>query len=156
MVILLTMIKEKSSYFNYRIWFDSNSKPIGVCWITSDMRKRMLRHGQILFLDAQKRQYNKHGWVYIGPCIKNHNNRTGTVIECLCIEESIDAYTWVLDSLFTMESMVNRFDIKLIFADDFITDCLLSNLKMDQICILSCDVFQCLHLTLPKHYGVTT
>ena len=153
---LLTMVKDKASTFNYRIWFDSNSKPRGVCWITSDMRKRLIRHGHVLFIDAQKRQYNKHGWVYIGPCVRGHNNRTGTVIECLCIEESLDAYTWVLESLFMMEDSMKKEDIKLIFGDDFITDRLLVNLQIEKTCILRCDVFHCLNLTWPKHFGVTT
>ena len=57
---LLSKVKDETSNFDYRLWFDAskNPKPIGVCWISSDMRKRLLRNGDILFIDAQKRQYN--------------------------------------------------------------------------------------------------
>ena len=32
------------------------------------------RYGDVLFLDAQKTDINKPGWVYIGPCVKNNEN----------------------------------------------------------------------------------
>ena len=138
---LLNLEKEENPGFNFQMWFDKNNKPIGVCWITSNMRRRLLRHGKIMFLDAQKRQYNKHGWVYIGPCIRDHNNTTGTVIELLGIEESIDSYSFVLKSLFKMEPSFDKSQIKVMFADDLITESLLSNVGIASTCILRCDVF---------------
>ena len=150
---ILSKVEEENTGFCYCIWFDSNDKPIGICWMSSNMKKRLLRYGDIIFLDAQKRQYNKHGWVYIGPCVRDNNNRTCTVIECLCIEESIDSYSWVMGSMFQMESKFQKEYIKLIFGDDFLTDALLVKLGINNTCILCSDFFHCLKLTWPKYFG---
>ena len=39
-----------------------------------EMRYDLIRYGYILFLDSHKRHINKHGWPYIGPCVKNNEN----------------------------------------------------------------------------------
>ena len=148
---MLSKAKEDCEHFDFRIWFKDNS-PIGVSWVTNDMRNRMLRHSDIVFLDCQKRQYNKHGWVYIGPCIKDHENRIGTIIKSIVIEESIDAYCWVLSSMMCMEPKFKKENIKLMFGDEFLTDTLLEKLDIQDTCTLRCDTYHLTCLNWPKHF----
>ena len=155
-VKILTKNKEKCPGFDFKIWFDSKNKPIGVCWITTDMRNRLKRHGDVLFLDSQKRQFNKHGWVYIGPCIKDHEDRIGTTVESLLVEESIDSYVWVLKSMFDMESKFDKTSIKIIYADEFITENILNLLYIEDTCVLRCDTYHLQSLIWPKYFGSRT
>ena len=52
---VLAELKLKSSGFDYRIHYDSSSRPIGVCWVTKYMRHLWIRYGDILFLDCKKK-----------------------------------------------------------------------------------------------------
>ena len=55
----LNALKEKLSAFDFRIRFNSDHLPIGIVWMTHEMKRHLLQYGNIIFLDAQKRQYNK-------------------------------------------------------------------------------------------------
>ena len=150
---LLEVTKNKIPLFDYRIWFDDDNKPIGVAWMTPEMRNRLLRYGDVLFLDAQKRQYNKQNWVYIGPVIIDNCLRVGTVIESLSIEETIESYTFVLKSLLDMEQRFDKSQFKLFFSDEFITNKLLINIGIQSSCILRSDQYHLVEDVWPKHFG---
>ena len=47
-------MKTKLTDFDIRIWFNEEDLPIGIVWITCEMRKHLLQYGDIMFLDAQK------------------------------------------------------------------------------------------------------
>ena len=56
-----------------------------------------------MFIDAQKRKYNKLNWPYIGPVIKNSDNRIGVTCEAIVTTEDIDTYTWIFKSMISIE-----------------------------------------------------
>ena len=45
---LLSNVKDSNKSFDYNIWFDIKNRPIGIAWITSDMRRRLLCFGTVL------------------------------------------------------------------------------------------------------------
>jgi hypothetical protein len=46
---------------------------------------------------------NNLNWVYIGPVVKDPEYQVAVVAEALCIEESIEMYEFVLQSMADME-----------------------------------------------------
>ena len=60
------MSKEKSIGFDYRVVVNDDGLPVCITWMTPQMRKDQIRFGDVLFLDAQKRQYNQWGFPYCG------------------------------------------------------------------------------------------
>ena len=69
----LKKLKKEEIGFDFRIHFDEDETPDGLVWMSFTMKKRLLQYGDILYLDAQKRQYNKMGWPYIGPIVKTND-----------------------------------------------------------------------------------
>ena len=81
----LELVKEKNPNMLYRIKYSKEGKPEAILWMLPEMREDLVRFGDIMFLDAQKRDYNQPGWPYIGPCIKDNENHVRVVCECICI-----------------------------------------------------------------------
>lgn len=67
------------------------------------IRRRLIRFGDVLFLDSQKRQFNKIGWPYIGPTIMTNENIVGLNSKALVLIESNEMYTWILEAKAVME-----------------------------------------------------
>jgi hypothetical protein len=84
----LEELKIPNPGLDYRIKFDENNRPEAVCYILPEMRHDLLRFGDALFLDSQKRQFNTMNWPYIGPCVKDQNMKVRIVTESICVEES--------------------------------------------------------------------
>ena len=59
--------------FDFCIHRDQDHNPDGICWILPQMRSDLLWYGTSFFLDCKKTQYNRFGWPYIGPCVKDNN-----------------------------------------------------------------------------------
>jgi hypothetical protein len=53
--------KEDNPGFDYRLKYDAFGRPEAVCWTLPEMHSDLLRFGNCLFLDSQKRQYNTVG-----------------------------------------------------------------------------------------------
>ena len=68
------------------------------------MKMNLLQYGKILFLDEQKHQFNKSNWPYIGPALKDWEMKACLAVECLCIQECLDMYVWILLMMQDMES----------------------------------------------------
>ncbi len=100
----LRSLKDHNSYFNYAISRDMTGHATGVVWQTECMRKSWIRYGDIIFLDAKKKQINSLSWPYIGPCGVDNENRVCLFCESIVLEESHDAYHFVLDSMFSFET----------------------------------------------------
>ena len=65
----------KGTNIKYHVRYHPKSRrPVAICWSLIEMRSDLRRYGDVLFLDAQKTDINKPGWVYIGPCVKNNEN----------------------------------------------------------------------------------
>ena len=85
----LDLTKEDNPGFDYRLKHDAFGRPKAVCWmLPAEMRSDLLRFGNCLFLDSQKRQYNTVGWPYIGPVVKDSEMQVRCVAESICLEES--------------------------------------------------------------------
>ena len=65
----LNKLKKECNGFDFRMHLDEEDTPDGLVWMTVNMKRMLLQYGDILFLDAQKRQFNKMCWPYIGPVI---------------------------------------------------------------------------------------
>ena len=74
-LLFLKKLKRQRDGFEYRMHFDNDGIPDGIVWMSLCMRKLLLRYGNILSLDAQKRQFNNMGWPYIGPVVKTNDNK---------------------------------------------------------------------------------
>eukprot|EP00957_Ditylum_brightwellii_P044767 3395457-Ditylum_brightwellii.AAC.1 len=70
----LEVVTEKNPNMLYRIKHSKEGKPEAILWMLPEMREDLVFFGDILFLDAQKRDYNEPGWPYIGPCIRDNEN----------------------------------------------------------------------------------
>ena len=54
----LDQMKDSNPGFDYRVKYDKFGRPEALCWMLPEMRSDLLRFGNCLFLDSQKRQYN--------------------------------------------------------------------------------------------------
>jgi hypothetical protein len=90
------------------------------------MRENWRRFGSIIFLDAMKRNLNSLHGPYIGAVASDHENRLALLCECLCLEEALDQYAFVINSLGEMEPQRKKSTIRLIFADCLLKDSFLA------------------------------
>ena len=90
------------------------------------MKRMLIQYGDILFLDTQKRQYNRMGWTYIGPVVKTNEFCVRCVAESIVIKEDVVIYEWVIESLSEMEPKWSSSNIKIIFANGLIMQTLLT------------------------------
>ena len=118
---MLEKLGKKDSGFTYNIAFDSNNKATGVVWMTSTMRSNLYRFGSFICVDAMKRNTNVYEWPYIGPTVLNDLNHIAVVCEAFCIAERLEAYQFVLKSMLQMAPNFDPNSIKVIFADEFLT-----------------------------------
>jgi hypothetical protein len=124
--------------------------------MTLQMKKNILQYGDILFLDAQMRQYNKIGWPYIGIAVKSSNNKICLTSESVVLSEDIATYKWILLMQAQMVPAFTIGDIRLIFGDGKITQTLLIDLGINETYLLRCDYYHVLKEIWPnKHnFGV--
>ena len=61
--------------FDYMLKYGDDGKPSAVMYMTPRMRYNLIRYGNIMLLDSQKRQYNRLGWPHIGPVIQTNENQ---------------------------------------------------------------------------------
>jgi len=76
----------------------------------------------MIFVDAMKRKMNSLHWPYIGPVALDHENRVATLCESLCLGETFQAYKFALSLLELMEPRRKLNTIRIIYADQFMTD----------------------------------
>ena len=151
---LLNKYKQMNPGLDYRVRYHPvSSKPEAVCWVLPEMKQDAIRYGNLLFLDAQKRDMNSPGWPYIAPCVKDNENKVRVIAECLCISESIENYVWVLKSIVDMEKRFRLSNVDIIFADQFITETLLVELGIKNTCTLHSDYYHNLNKVFPETFG---
>ena len=115
-ITYLKQVQELNPNLHYRVKYDLNNRPEAICWMLPEMHQDLLRYGDILFLDAQKRDMNKPGWPYIGPVVKDNENKIRVVTECICISESMEMYQWIIEAMKDMELIYSRNNIRFIYA----------------------------------------
>ena len=114
------------------------------------MRYNLRRYGNIMFLDSQKRQYNRHGWPYIAPVIKNNENKIAVTCEAIVTSENIDTYVWVLKSIESIEKGWPPSKLSIVYADGLLTDRFLTDLGISDSCILHGDYYHLFNEVWPK------
>ena len=149
---MLEELKGRTIGFDYRINFDALNRPIGVCWITNNMRNNWVRYGDLLFLDCKKKDLNRLYWPYIGPAIITNENKVGLVVESLCVEESEACYSFVLKSLQDMEPKRKLTSIKVIFSDGFLTSSFATKLNLHNT-IMFLDSYHLMNCIFPEAMG---
>jgi hypothetical protein len=126
---------KKLGDFDFRIAYDAKTNaPTGAIWMTGRMMKDFIRFGDILSLDTMMRDYNKLGWKFIGPCGFDASNKLCSSAECICLEESLDRYEWIVHAMLDMVPAVDKTHIKLIFGDGIMSEQLLIQLGIKETC----------------------
>ena len=77
------MMKSEEEGFDYRIHFNEEHVPDGIVWVTKEMTSNLVRFGDIIFLNAQKRKCNTLCWPYIRPVVKTNGNTILCIAECV-------------------------------------------------------------------------
>jgi hypothetical protein len=149
----LQELKKSNPGFDYRVNYNDYGRPEGVCWMLPEMRSDLLRFGNILFLDSQKRQYNTVGWPYIGPVVKDSEMQVRCVAESICVEESHRMYVWITQMLAEMEPRFQLLSIKIIFGDQALTQQILVDLGIQDTCILRGDYHHLINEVWPATFG---
>ena len=88
---------------DFRVRYDISNLPDVIGWMTPFMKQNLIRYGDVLCLDTQKRQYNHIGWPYIAPCVKNGDMKVIVTSEAIVVTEDLDLYAWILKSQEEME-----------------------------------------------------
>jgi hypothetical protein len=104
-------------------------------WIFPHQRCSHIRYGHTVFLDGQKKQFNEFGWPYIGPVVKDSEFKVQTHAKSICMEESNNVYSWIIKSMCEIETCFNISDLRLIYADQLISDAVLVDLGIQETCI---------------------
>ena len=143
--------------FDFWILKGKAGNPTELLYMTSRMRYNLLRYGNIMFIDGQKRKYNKLNWPYIGPVIKNSDNRIGVTCEAIVTTEDIDTYTWIFKSMCSIEPRWSLSNLQILYADGLVTKKLLLNLGITETCILHGDFYHLYKENWPKpeNFGIT-
>ena len=99
----LRRCKEEIPGFDFRIRLNERNHPCSLVFTTSNGRNNAIRYGDVISLDMQHRQHNKHNWPYFGPVVKTSDMSIGVICEAIVISETIDSYAWVLKKMVEME-----------------------------------------------------
>ena len=87
------------------------------------------------------RSFNKTGWPYSGISMYTNEHKCALTCGYVCIKESNDIYHWLLLSQAEMEPRWSVFNIRLTFADGFLSDQLLVGLGRSDTRILKGDYY---------------
>ena len=150
----MDLCKRRDPHFDYRLSRNQQGKPTGIVYMTGEMREAFIQHGDIISLDCMKREYNKLKWPYIGPVVLDGNYRVASIAECVCIEESFDAYAFIMNSVFEMEPRRHRSSISAIFGDCIMTPELLRKIEIHDSCRIFWDHWHLLDKIWKPHFGL--
>ena len=146
----LRKCKSEVPGFDYRLSYGVDGKPTAVMYMTPRMRYNLVRYGNIMFLDSQKRQYNRHGWPYIGPVVKTNENKIAVACEAIVTSENIDTYVWVMKSMQSIENRWSPSKLSIVYADGLLTERFLNDLGISDSCILHGDYYHLFNEVWPK------
>jgi hypothetical protein len=151
--LYLERLKSSSPLFDFCIAWDENSgRPTGVVWMTAMVQYYWIRYGNVLFIDSKKKKLHTLDWPYIGPTVVDNENIVSVICESLILQEAHEAYDCVLESLYEMEPHRSCQSTKLIFADGFLTDQVLTDLGLQKT-TLFLDQYHMMNEIWPKEFG---
>jgi hypothetical protein len=149
----LRSLKTMDQRFDYRIAKDNLGATCGYCWQTPVMRADLEQYGDVLFLDAMKRQQNLLYWPYIGPVVIDGDKKIRVIAESIVCTERLESYQFVLESVFSMTPGFDKSSIRMIFGDGIMGQSLLDRVGIATTCHLGYDAFHLFNKDWPGHFG---
>jgi hypothetical protein len=149
----LRSLKTMDPRFDYRIAKDNFGATCGYCWQTPVMRANLEQYGDILFLDAMKRQQNSVYWPYIGPVVIDSDKKVRVIAESIVCTERLESYQLVLESVFSMTPDYDKLLMRLIFGDGIMGQSLLKQLGIATTCHLGYDAYHLFKKDWPEQFG---
>eukprot|EP00978_Attheya_sp_CCMP212_P021517 scaffold62881_cov29-Attheya_sp.AAC.2 len=150
-------MKESTPGFDYRVKYttDGERLPEGVMYMSPRMRQDLIRFSDIMFLDAQCRQYNSSGFPYISPCMTDSEHNICQGCEAVVIEETTSVYEWIINMMAEIEPRFKKSSIRIIFGDGKIQPTLLTDLGIQNTCVLRGDKWHLTNAVWPDKFGST-
>ena len=129
-VNLLATIKEEYVGFEFRIARNSSKELTGWMFMTAEMQYMAAKYAQVVFLDAVKSKVSAVDWPFYPVAVVDEENKLYVIAFCLCVQESNDAYTWILKSI---KSIVPSFQhiVKVTMSDRLVSD----HVMHDALCL---------------------
>jgi hypothetical protein len=112
------------------------------------MLRDLLLFSDIIFLDAQCRQYNSLHFPYSSVVMLNEENKICNACEALFVEERTDNYENLINALKTMEPRWKPSSMKLLFGDMKVTQELLDAVGLSA-CRLRGDMWHLMNKVWP-------
>jgi hypothetical protein len=122
--------------FVLSVRFDSQGLP------DAFMYMYLVQFGDVFFLDAQQRQFNSLGFLYISPGLHDDKGKIAQRAKFMAIGESHEVYVWILTEMARLEPRFCLDQIRIMFADIGITNSLLHKLSIHKTCLLRYDYRQ--------------
>jgi hypothetical protein len=152
---LLESMHKEDPGFTYCVAHDSDGQECGFMWMTPVMRRMFELYGDILFLDAMKRQLNSVHWPYFSIVLLDGFKKIVVAVEGIGCVERIDTYIWLVNGALQMAPRRKKESINVIFADGLMGDRLLTELEIQDTCKLCLDSFHLLDIDWPRHFGTS-
>ena len=154
-ISLLEKMKESTPGFDYRVKYttDGDRLPEGIMYMSPRMRQDLVRYSDLIFLDAQCRQYNSSGFPYISPCMTDSENKICQGCEAIVVEESTSAYTWIINMMADIEPRFKKSSIRIIYGDGKVLPILLTDLGIQDTCVLRGDKWHLTNAVWPDKFG---
>ena len=154
LVQFLNEMKELYSGFDFRISNDPMSGEItGVAYMTSAMRGALEKFGDYLSLDAMRHEFNKLHWPYIAPVAKREDGTICVTCESIVLQESHDAYIFVIDSMYEMAPLCSRDDVRIVSADGIMDETFVQERLRFRNARFIEDIWHLVSGILPKAFG---
>ena len=118
---LLSNLKSSFPGFDYRIARSSKNELTAWMFMTPEMQFMAATYGQVVFLDAIKSKISLMNWPFYPIAVIDEENHLYVIAFCLCVQESNEAYKWILDSV---KSIVPSFQhiVKVTMSDRLVSD----------------------------------
>ena len=89
--------------------------------MTPEMQFMAATYSQVVFLDAIKSKISLMDWPFYPIAVIDEENHLYVIAFCLCVQESNEAYKWILDSV---KSIVPSFQhiVKVTMSDRLVSD----------------------------------
>jgi len=149
---LLERARMEDDGFDFRIGRDILGNVTAIVWQDGIMRGHCTRLLDVVMLDMMKRRQNSIDWPYCGPVLITGEKKIATACEAIMVTESIDAYVFVMNSVYEM-SGIDRSVTKCIFADGIMSVSLLRKLGIEGTCNLILDRYHLVEVDWPKVFG---
>ena len=147
---LMEELKRKDpEEFDYRMHKDKHGNIDAVCWQTGVHRAAFLRYGNILFLDARKKDtQNVLGLIYMTLVVIDANNKFWPICHAFVFEETHDLYEFACNAALSMTPGRTRESVVLGYGDLFF--------ERDRVkmwfpnILMMIDAYHLIHMEKPK------